>query len=56
MEKLLTIGEVAKHFRVSVRTVRYWTDQGLLPAYRLGPRCDRRFSQKDVDGFLGRKR
>jgi hypothetical protein len=29
--------------------VRRWTNNGVLKAYRIGPRGDRRFKQKDID-------
>jgi len=36
MEKTLTLSQVATLKHVSVRTVRKWIDQGILPAYRDG--------------------
>jgi excisionase family DNA binding protein len=50
---LLTTTEVARLLNVHPNTVRHWTDAQLLPAYRIGPRRDRRFRRADVDAFLG---
>jgi len=37
---------------VHVNTLRRWSNQGILRAYRLGLRGDRRFRRKDVVGIL----
>jgi excisionase family DNA binding protein len=37
---------------VHVNTVRRWNDRGILKAYRIGPRGDRRFNKADIDMFL----
>ena len=55
-DKLLAGREVADLLRVHPNTVRIWADKGILPAYRLGPRGDRRFKRKDVLAFLERCR
>ena len=49
---MLTVSEVAKLLRVHPNTVRNWSDNGLLKAYRLGYRGDRRFSHEDIEKFL----
>jgi len=49
---LLTTTEVARLLNVHPNTVRHWTDVKLLPAYRIGPRRDRRFLPADIDAFL----
>jgi excisionase family DNA binding protein len=49
---LLTARQVAKLLNVHVNTVRRWNDRGILKAYRIGPRGDRRFSKEDIDIFL----
>ena len=49
---LLTTTEVAQLLNVHPNTVRHWTDAQLLPAYRIGPRRDRRFLRADVAAFL----
>jgi excisionase family DNA binding protein len=38
---LLTVAEVASHWRVSPHTVRVWIRQGRLPAVRLARRAIR---------------
>ena len=52
--RLLTVGEVARILHVHPNSVRRWADQGLLPAYRIGLRGDRRFREEDLDSFLNR--
>jgi excisionase family DNA binding protein len=49
---MLTVSEVAYLLHVHPNTVRHWADGGLLNAYRLGTRRDRRFKREDVEGFL----
>ncbi len=49
---LLTARQVARLLNVHVNTVRRWNDRGILKAYRIGPRGDRRFDKADVEGFL----
>ena len=46
--KLLTIQESARILHVHVNTVRRWCDQGIIPAFRVGPRADRRLLESDV--------
>ena len=50
--RMLTTTEAAKYLSVHPNTVRRWEKQGLLPAYRLGTRGDRRFLREDMDRFL----
>ena len=49
---MLTARQLARLLNVHVNTVRRWNDKGILKAYRIGPRGDRRFSREDVDMFL----
>jgi len=51
-KQLLTVSEVARLLYVHPNTVRRWERMGVLPAYRLGPRGDRRFRREDVLRFL----
>ena len=44
----LTTGEVARIFNVHASTIRRWSQQGILKAYRTGSRGDRRFRREDV--------
>ena len=52
---LLTARQVARLLNVHVNTVRRWNDRGILKAYRIGPRGDRRFLRDDVLSFLATK-
>lgn len=52
---MLTTREVAQLLNLHVNTVRRWSDQGILRAYRIGPRGDRRFKRQDIDDFLLKK-
>lgn len=54
--RMLRVHEVASILRVHPKTVRRWSDQGLLKTYRVGPRRDRTFKLEDVDKFLRRGR
>jgi len=49
---MLTTGEAAQLLGLHLNTVRRWTQKGVLKAYRITPRGDRRFRRKDVDAFL----
>ncbi|MFH1560505.1 MAG: helix-turn-helix domain-containing protein [Chloroflexota bacterium] len=51
-QQMMTIEEVARLLNVHTNTVRQWNHKGLLNAYRLGPRGDRRFTEKDILEFL----
>jgi transcriptional repressor of dcmA and dcmR len=50
--QLMTAEEVADYFRVSVATVRRWTNAGKLSCYRIGGNRERRFSPEQVRAFL----
>ena len=52
---MLTPRDVASLLNVDINTVRRWTNQGILKAYRIGPRGDRRFRKEDIDLFLNEK-
>jgi len=49
---VLTVREVAHFLNIHVNTVRRWSDSGVLKAYRIGPRGDRRFRREDIIAFL----
>lgn len=51
-EQIMTAGEVAIFFRVSINAVRRWTREGKLKGYRLGGRGDWRYLKKDIMFFL----
>jgi excisionase family DNA binding protein len=50
---MLTAGSVAKLLGLHPNTVRRWSQKGILKAYRVGPRGDRRFRHEDIEAFLG---
>jgi excisionase family DNA binding protein len=52
---MLTARQVAQMLNVHINTVRRWDVRGVLRAYRVGPRGDRRFSRDDVALFLADK-
>ena len=49
---MLTPGDVAHLLGIHVNTVRRWSEKGILRAYRVSPRGDRRFRREDIDSFL----
>jgi len=51
--EMLTTTEAARLLYVHPNTVRQWTKKGLIRAYRLGTRGDRRFNRKDIERFIG---
>ena len=51
IENKLTATQVGELMAVSVRTIRGWTAQGLLPCYHLSERC-KRYSMEDVIAFM----
>lgn len=51
-QTLMTSSDVARALHLHVNTVRRWSDQGILKAYRIGPRGDRRFPREAIAHFL----
>jgi excisionase family DNA binding protein len=49
---MLTLGEASKILAIHSNTLRGWSDQGIITAYRIGPRHDRRFRREDVAALL----
>jgi excisionase family DNA binding protein len=49
---MLTASDVATLLSVDINTVRRWSSQGILKAYRIGPRGDRRFPRESIMSFL----
>lgn len=52
LNAMLTTSEVAHLLHVHINTVRRWSDRGLIRAYRISSRGDRRFRQEDINRFL----
>lgn len=51
---MLNIREVAQLLHVHSNTIRRWADQGLINAYRINRRGDRRFRREDIANFLAK--
>jgi excisionase family DNA binding protein len=49
---LLSSIDAAEFLGVHPNTVRRWSDAGIIPAYRVGKRLDRRFRRIDLQKFL----
>lgn len=49
---LLTVRQVSRLLNIHINTVRRWSNQGILKAYRIGPRGDRRFKREDISMLL----
>src|SRR5258708_11696598 len=54
--RVLTTREAARFLQVSEASIRRWTNQGLLPASRIGRRRARRFTEQDLQRFMGTTR
>jgi putative resolvase len=52
MEKLLTIGQVAKQLNVTIKTLRLWDEKGKLVAIRT-PGRHRMYRESDIEKFIG---
>jgi excisionase family DNA binding protein len=52
MSTMLTVREVSRLLHVHSNTLRRWSDQGIIKAYRIGPRGDRRFRPEDIAVLL----
>ena len=52
VDSMLTVSGVARLLNVHVNTVRQWSNHGILKAYRIGSRGDRRFNREDIEDFL----
>ncbi len=47
--KLLTINEAAQILNIRINTLKSWCDQGIIPAFRIGPSTDRCLLESDVN-------
>jgi len=52
MEPMLTVREVARLLNIHSNTVRRWSGRGIIRAYRISRRGDRRFRREDIAHFL----
>jgi excisionase family DNA binding protein len=50
--RMLRTGEACRILFVSCNTLRRWNKLGIINAYRVGPRGDRRFRVEDVHALL----
>ena len=51
---VLRTGEVAWLLHIHSNTVRRWVDRGIIRAYRIGHRGDRRFRREDIAHLLAK--
>ena len=49
---LLRTGEACRILCIHQNTLRRWCKQGIIRAYRVGPRGDRRFRRDDIIALL----
>jgi excisionase family DNA binding protein len=49
---MLTLKEVAQLLHVHPNTLRRWSKDGRIQAYRIAPRGDRRFKEEEIARFL----
>jgi excisionase family DNA binding protein len=52
MDSMLTVTEVARLLHVHPNTLRRWSNNGRIRAYRITPRGDRRFKYVEIVRFL----
>ena len=52
MSDMLTVREVARLLHVHPNTLRRWSNNGRIRAYRITPRGDRRFEREEIARFL----
>jgi len=54
MANMLTVQEVARLLHIHPNTLRRWSNRGLIKAYRITPRGDRRYRRQEILNFLAR--
>jgi len=54
MGNMLTVREVAQLLHIHPNTLRRWSNRGLIKAYRITPRGDRRYRREEILNFLAR--
>jgi excisionase family DNA binding protein len=52
MNNMLTVREVARLLHIHPNTLRRWSNNGTIKAYRITRRGDRRFKREEIDRFL----
>jgi excisionase family DNA binding protein len=52
ISEMLTIREVARIFHVHPNTLRRWSNNGRIRAYRITERGDRRYKREEIVRFL----
>jgi excisionase family DNA binding protein len=52
IKPMLTVKDVARLLHIHENTARRWSDQGIIKAYRITSRGDRRYRQEDIARFL----
>ena len=52
MSELLTVREVARLFHIHPNTLRRWSNDGRIKAYRITARGDRRYRREEIVRFL----
>jgi excisionase family DNA binding protein len=52
MSEMMTVREVARLLHVHPNTLRRWSNNGRLKAYRIAARGDRRFEREEIARFL----
>jgi excisionase family DNA binding protein len=50
--KMLRTGEACRILCIHANTLRRWNEQGIVKAYRIGPRGDRRFRRDEITALL----
>ena len=49
---MLRTGEACRILCIHANTLRRWNEEGIIKAYRIGPRGDRRFRREDIAALL----
>jgi transcriptional repressor of dcmA and dcmR len=52
--QIVPVGQASRILNVHPNTLRKWSDQGMIPCYRIGHRRDRRFALDELADFLER--